>query len=143
MSPGPGMGHLSTPPQQETEPLERSDRLWDALDQTDAEPTTWTAPAAPEPTAERPLLSGARRGIATVLLAAGLLVIGGVAAVNAADPSPSPSATQPSGPGTSGQPANPNQNGTHKGNCPNMGGSTGGGSSTPSTPNSSPDDSGL
>jgi hypothetical protein len=137
------MGHPSIPPQQETEPLERSDRLWDALDQTDAAPTTWTAPAAPEPTVARPLLSGARRGIATALLAAGLLVVGGVAVVNAADPSPSPSATQPSGPGTSGQPANPN--GTHKGNCPNMGGSGSGsgGSSAPTTPNASPDGSGL
>jgi hypothetical protein len=125
--------------------LERSDRLWDALDQTHAEPTTWTAPAAPEPTASRPFLGGARRGIATALLAAGLLIVGGVAAVNAADPSPSPSATQPSSPGTSGQPANPNQNGTHKGNCPNMGGSGSGsgGSSAPTTPNASPNASGL
>jgi hypothetical protein len=124
--------------------LDRSDRLWDALDQTDAEPT-WTTPAAPELTASRPLLAGARRGIATALLAAGLLVVGGVAAVNAADPSPSPSATQPSSPGTSGQPANPNTSGgQHKGNCPNAGGSTGsGGSTAPTTPNASPDASGL
>jgi len=64
--------------------LERSDRLWDALDQTDAEPTTWTAPAAPEPAAPRPALGGARRSIATALLAAGLLIVGGVAVVNAA-----------------------------------------------------------
>jgi hypothetical protein len=128
--------------------LDRSDRLWDALDQTDAEPTSWTAPAAPEPTATRPLLLGARRGIATALLAAGLLVLGGVAAVNAADPSPTPTpnATQPSNPGTSGQPATPNSGGTHKGNCPNMGsgnGSGSGGSSAPTTPNASPDASGL
>jgi hypothetical protein len=125
--------------------LERSDRLWDALDQTDAEPTTWTAPAPPEPTASRPLLGGARRGIATALLAVGLLVVGGVAVVNAADPSPTPAptTTQPSNPGTSGQPANPN-GGQHKGNCPNMGGSSGGGGSTaPSAPNASPDASGL
>jgi hypothetical protein len=127
--------------------LERSDRLWDALDQTDAEPTTWTAPAAPEPTAARPFLGGARRGIATALLAAGLLVVGGVAVVNAADPSttPVPNATQPTDPGTSGQPANPNTNGgQHKGNCPNAGGTSGsGGSSAPTTPNASPDASGL
>ena len=127
--------------------MERSDRLWDALDQTDAEPTTWTAPAAAEPTATRPFLRGARRGIATALLAAGLLVVGGVAVANAADPSPTPvpNATQPSNPGTSGQPANPNPNGgQHKGNCPNAGGNSGsGGSGSPSTPNASPDASGL
>ena len=141
--------------------MEHSNRLWDALDQTDAEPTTWTAPAAPRPTlggapaapepaAPRPTLGGARRSIATALLAAGLLIIGGVAVVNAADPSPTPtpSTTQPSDPGTSGQPANPNSGGTqHKGNCPNMGSGSGsgdnGGSSAPTTPNASPDASGL
>ena len=127
--------------------MEHSNRLWDALDQTDAVPTTWTAPTAPQPAAPRQALGGARRSIATALLAAGLLIVGGVAVVNAADPSPTPSATQPSGPGTSGQPANPNSGGTqHKGNCPNMGtgsGSGGGGSSAPTTPNASPDASGL
>ena len=131
--------------------MERSDRLWDALDQTDAAPTTWTAPAAPELAASRPSLGGARRTIATALLAAGLLVVGGVAVANAADPSPTPtpSTTQPTDPGTSGQPANPSPgtNQAHpKGNCPNDGSGTGngtGGSSTPTTPNASPDTSGL
>jgi hypothetical protein len=131
--------------------LERGDRLWDALDQTDAAPTTWTAPAAPEPAASRPSLGGARRTIATARLAAGLLVVGGVAVANAADPSPTPtpSTTQPTDPGTSGQPANPSPgtNQAHpKGNCPNDGSGPGngtGGSSTPTTPNASPDASGL
>jgi hypothetical protein len=128
--------------------MEHSNRLWDALDQTDAVPTTWTAPTAPQPAAPRQALGGARRSIATALLAAGLLIVGGVAVVNAADPSPTPSTTQPSGPGTSGQPANPNSGGTqHKGNCPNMGTGSGsgggGGSSAPTTPNASPDASGL
>ena len=130
--------------------MEHSNRLWDALDQTDAAPTTWTAPAAPEPGAPRPTVGGGRRSIATALLAAGLLIVGGVAVVNAADPSPTPtpSTTQPSDPGTSGQPANPNSGGTqHKGNCPNMGTGSGsggsGGSSAPTTPNASPDASGL
>ena len=119
--------------------MEHSNRLWDALDQTDAEPTTWIAPAAPESAAPRPTLGGARRSIATALLAAGLLIVGGVAVANAADPSPTPtpSTTQPSNPGTSGQPANPNSGGTqHKGNCPNMGsgrGSGNGGSSAPTS----------
>ena len=49
-------------------------------------------------------LGGIRRGLITGVLAAGLLVAGGVAAVNAASPDPSasaaPGATQPSGGGT-------------------------------------------
>jgi hypothetical protein len=90
--------------------------------------------------------------MATALLAAGLLVVGGVAAVSAADPSasPAPNATQPSDPGTSGQPANPNSGSgqTHpKGNCPADGsgnGSSGGSNSSPNTtPDASPDASGL
>jgi hypothetical protein len=135
--------------------LEHGNRLWDALDQTDAVPTTLDAAApAPEPAVARTRFGGARRGIATALVAAGLLVVGGVAAVSAADPSasPAPSATeQPSDPGTSAQPGTPanpapNQNGDHpKGNCPNDGSGNGsdgsGGSNT--TPDASPDASGL
>src|SRR5436305_9506714 len=58
--------------------------------------------AAPEPNAQavpasgpRPLMAGMRRTIATALLAVGLLAVGGVAVVNAADPaaSPAPNAT--------------------------------------------------
>jgi hypothetical protein len=133
--------------------LEHSDRLWDALDQTDAVPTSWTTPPALEPTVTRAWFGGARRGIATALLAAGLLVVGGVAAVSAADPSASPApnaTTQPSDPGTSGTPADPGtgQGQTHpKGDCPADGsgnGSSGGSGTSPSTtPDASPDASGL
>jgi hypothetical protein len=115
-------------------------------------PSTPPAPRA----AERWATSGLRRNIATAVLAAGLLVVGGAAVVFAADPSPSsaPSTTQPSGSGStqngssgsgsgSGQPAAPN-GGTHQPgqghaangkNCPNMGGSgSGSGGSAPSSP---------
>jgi hypothetical protein len=133
--------------------LERSNRLWDALDQTDAVPTTtWTAPADPEPVPARAWFGGARRGIATALLAVGLLVVGGVAAVNAADPSasPAPNATQPSDGGSSGQPANPNSGsgeGHQRGDCPADGSGSGngssGGSGTTPAPVASPDAEGL
>jgi hypothetical protein len=138
--------------------LEHGNRLWDALDQTDAVPTTPDAAApAPELTVARTWFGGARRGIATALLATGLLLVGGVAAVSAADPSasPAPSATdQPSDPGTSAQPVTPanpavpapSQNADHpRGDCPNDGSGDGsdgsGGSNT--TPDASPDASGL
>jgi hypothetical protein len=109
-----------------------------------AQPVGWSTPPAP-PAAQRSATSGLRRNIATAVLAAGLLVVGGAAVAFAADPagSPAPSATTPSG-GGSTQPAAPNggtqQPGTapHGGtghNCPNMGGSGSGsgGSSAPST----------
>ncbi|MFI5225055.1 MAG: hypothetical protein ACHQ3P_00095 [Candidatus Limnocylindrales bacterium] len=58
-------------------------------------------------------MAGSRRTIASLLLAVGLLAIGGVAAVNAASPAPSPGASgAPSG-GSGGS-------GTHTGNCPGM-----------------------
>jgi hypothetical protein len=96
------------------------------------------APALPAPqTAESdvrtPVLSAAKRGIATVLLAVGLLVVGGVAAVSAADPSgsPAPAATsQPSdgsggtAPDASSQPggqAAPNGGARTHGDCPGKG----------------------
>lgn len=146
--------------------LEHSDRLWDALDQ-DPAPThpgtaSWAAPVAHDPVAapvaraSSVRLGGSRRGIATALLAAGLLIVGGVAAVSAADPSapPAPSASsEPSDPGSSGQPANPTTpngvTGEHRGNCPADGSGGGsdngsggsGGSST--SPDASPDASGL
>ncbi len=109
----------------------------------------------------RPRLGGIRRTVATAFLAVGLLIVGGVAVVNAADPSGSaaPNATtQPStgsgngaAPG-SGSPrqapngAAPNGQAPNGGapsgraghDCPNMGsGSSGqrsGGSTAPSTP---------
>lgn len=109
----------------------------------------WEPPETPsaEPTPSTPAGSGlpfgvARRTIATVALAIGLLVAGGTAVVFAADPSgsPAPNATTQPSTGTGGSTAPK----THSGNCPNMGGSGGssgsGGSTAPSTtgPTSSP-----
>ena len=100
-----------------------------------------------------------RRGIATALLATGLLVIGGAAVVNAADPSTSPApsqATSPDGSGTAPSQTDPSQGGSgqqpdtqgggHRGpgagaqggthgDCPNMGSDQGSnGGSAPTTP---------
>jgi hypothetical protein len=122
-----------------------------------AGPAIEPAPA-PGATAGQHGLGGARRVAATALLAVGLLVLGGVAVVNAADPtgSAAPNATQPSnGNGSNGSggtaPTAPNgsapqgQPGGHaRGDCPNMGNGSGsgsgssGGSSAPSNGTSSP-----
>jgi len=94
-----------------------------------------------------------RRGIATALLATGLLVLGGAAVVNAADPSTSPApsqATSPDGSGTAPSQTDPSQSGSGTqpdtqggsrhggahGDCPNMGGNQGsnGSGTTPTTP---------
>src|SRR5262245_28281368 len=127
--------------------MEHGTTLWDAPDPTDAPATVGglgTRPASPA------RFRGMRRGIATALLAAGLLVVGGVAAVSAADPSasPAPNATeQPSDPGTSGQPADPGARGSHqRGDCPNDDSGSGNGSDSggsDSSPDASPDSSGL
>lgn len=92
-------------------------------------------PVAPsERLARTPVLGGLRRTAATALLAVGLLVVGGVAVVNAADPSASPApnaTTQPPGGGNGTAPgpnrvqgAAPNgQMPAGRGHdCPNMGG---------------------
>lgn len=84
----------------------------------DNEPAGMTPPAEPVPTAEPAPTpgrsSGMRRMIASLLLAVGLLTVGGVAIVSAASPSPGSSAA-PTAPGGSGG------SGTHpQGNCPNM-----------------------
>lgn len=94
-------------------------------------------PATPAPTPISPPTNpgGWRRGVATVALAAGLLLVGGAAVVSAASPdpsgSPAPSAsTQPTDPGTGGR--------SHTGkDCPAKDGSGGSGGSQ--TPNASPD----
>ena len=127
--------------------MEHGTSLWDAPDPTDAlatEEGLGTRPALPA------MVRGMRRGIATALLAGGLLIVGGVAAVSAADPSasPAPNATQqPADPGASGTPdgaAPAAPDGTtpaHRGNCPNdgsNGGSDGSGGSN-SSPDASPD----
>ena len=93
----------------------------------------------------RPLLGGARRTVATALLAVGLLTVGGAVVVFAADPSatPAPNATtQPSTGGGTTRPSGPGAAGHTGANCPNMGGSGGSGtapgsSTTPSSGSSS------
>jgi hypothetical protein len=92
-------------------------------------------PAPPMPAESGSPFGVARRTIATVALAIGLLVAGGTAIVFAADPSgsPAPNATTQPSTGTGGSTAPK----SHSGNCPNMGGSGGsrgsGGSTAPST----------
>jgi hypothetical protein len=112
------------------------------------------APAQPEPapaaSGGHTILGPARRTIATLLLAVGLLAVGGVAVVFAADPSatPAPSATTQPSTGGSGGTVTPRTNGqTPAGGaghvCPDKGtggtGSGGAGSSAaPSTPSTDP-----
>lgn len=101
-------------------------------------PPVWAPPspveqAIAQPTAPRSGLRGIRRTVATALLAVGLVAVGGVAVVNAADPatSPAPNATTQPSIGTGGgttAPLAPRSNGTapsgQRGHgCPNMGGS--------------------
>ena len=124
---------------------------WDDLPaqpaSTPPQPATMPAPAPTTPAA-----SGIRKGIGTVLLAAGLLAVGGVAVVSGADPSASPSAspsatddlgTAPSDDGTTV----PGRQGRAGHLCPdgaNGGGSTddgSGGSEATPAPTTSPDDS--
>lgn len=68
--------------------------------------------------APRSVRNGLRRTIATALLAAGLLAVGGVAVVSAASPTPSAS----SAPAGSGGPTTPGgAGGSHTGaDCPGM-----------------------
>jgi hypothetical protein len=110
-------------------------------------------PAQPPPATTPPVdrkVGALRRGLLTAVLAAGLLGVGGVAAVMAASPDPSassaPNATQqPSGNGGTTAPSTkPGGRAGH--NCPNMGGNTGGstgGSSGSSGSNSSGSSSGV
>ena len=109
------------------------------------EPSPAAEPAEPAEVTGSPVLGGARRLIATTVLAIGLLGVGGAAVVFAADPSatPAPSAGTQTTPGSGGSTApgtpgaRPNGGGHAAGDCPNMGGSGSGsgsnGSSVPST----------
>ena len=81
-------------------------------------PAGITPPAEPSATAEATppagRSTGPRRMIASLLLAIGLLTVGGVAIVSAASPSPGSSAAPTA-------PSNGGSGGTHtQGNCPNM-----------------------
>ena len=98
--------------------------------------------AEPPPAATR--IGGFRRGIVIGTLSLGLLALGGVAAVSAADPSisPSPSATttQPADPGTD----DPSATARPKGDCPKDGSNRGSGDSdgsggSDSSPDASPE----
>jgi hypothetical protein len=114
-------------------------------------PPVWAPPETPAPAPEAVTspasdrLGGMKRTVATALLAVGLLTIGGVAVVNAADAAATPppnATTQPSTGGGTTEPPSPGTNGvTPRGqapsgraghDCPNMGGS-GSGSSNPGT----------
>jgi hypothetical protein len=113
-------------------------------------PPAWAGSAAPTPAPPAalpsPTLGGARRLVATAVLAVGLLGVGGAAVVFAADPSasPAPSAGTQTPPGTSGggsvaptTPGNggaPKGTGHAKGDCPNMGGSGGTAPGAPAAP---------
>jgi hypothetical protein len=95
------------------------------------------AQAPPAPPALR-AVTGIRRGIVTAVLAAGLLGVGGAAAVLAASPDPSAAPNATTQPSTNGGTPSGTAAPRHKGNCPNMGGSGGGSpNGTTPTPNSS------
>jgi hypothetical protein len=94
-------------------------------------PAPGSVSSAPVETGGPSLLSGARRTLATALLAVGLLTVGGAAVVFAADPSASPAPNATTQPSTGGGTTRPNgqaPGGHNSANCPNMGGSGGSGS---------------
>ena len=72
-----------------------------------------------------------RRMVATLVLAAGLLAVGGVSAVWAASPDPSAATTPSTTPSTTDGTSHP------KGNCPNMGASSSGTNGSTSSPSTS------
>jgi type II secretory pathway pseudopilin PulG len=120
---------------------------WSDQPAVPAQPPYPSSPSAPAPsfsplpagaeqaTVGRSSLSGARRTVATALLAVGLLTVGGVAVALAADPSATPAPTTTTQPSTGGGTTRPNgQGGTHNpADCPNMGGSRGTGTA-PASP---------
>jgi hypothetical protein len=115
--------------------MEWNDRpAWEPAQPPPAEPATLAAPAA------APVFGGIRRTIATAVLAVGLLIVGGTAVAFAADPSASPAPNASSAPANGGGTTRPSHVPGSTANCPNMGGSGSGGSTTPSTtgPTSSP-----
>jgi hypothetical protein len=103
-------------------------------------PAPAASPASASPDVRgRSHLGGARRTIATALLAVGLLTVGGVAVVFAADPSASPEASaQPStgggadvAPDATSRPHRDGAAGRSSGDCDKAEGGSGGGSTTP------------
>jgi hypothetical protein len=100
--------------------------------------------AALAETGSRSILSGTRRTVASVVLAIGLLTVGGAAVVFAADPSATPAPSATTQPSTGGGTTRPSGQApmSHTGaDCPNMGGSSGpGGSGTAPGSSAAPSD---
>lgn len=107
-------------------------------------PPPGTGSAAPAESGSRSILSGTRRTVASVVLAVGLLTVGGAAVVFAADPSATPAPNATTQPSTGGGTTLPSGQApkTHTGaDCPNMGGSSGsGGSGTAPGSSAAPSD---
>jgi hypothetical protein len=99
--------------------------------------TIEVSPGPPGDTAGERRIPAARRLAATALLAIGLLGVGGVAIVSAADPTPTPSSstTTTQTPSTSSGTSTP-RSGHTGANCPNMNGK-----SSTNTPTSNPSSS--
>jgi hypothetical protein len=100
--------------------------------------------AALAETGSRSILSGTRRTVASLVLAIGLLTVGGAAVVFAADPSATPAPSATTQPSTGGGTTRPSGQApmSHTGaDCPNMGGSSGsGGSGTAPGSSAAPSD---
>jgi hypothetical protein len=107
-------------------------------------PPPGTGSAALAETGSRSILSGTRRTVASVVLAIGLLTVGGAAVVFAADPSATPAPSATTQPSTGGGTTRPSGQApmSHTGaDCPNMGGSSGsGGSGTAPGSSAAPSD---
>ena len=107
-------------------------------------PPPGTGSATPVESGNRSVLSGTRRTVASIVLAVGLLTVGGAAVVFAADPSatPAPNATtQPSTGGGTTRPSGQAPKAHNGADCPNMGGSNGsGGSGTAPGSSAAPSD---
>jgi hypothetical protein len=95
-------------------------------------------PAEPPPASTR--IGGFRRSIVVGTMAIGLLALGGVAAVSAADPSASPSTTAPSATDAPSATETPASTARPKGDCPEDGsGRRGNDDNDGTTPDTSPD----
>jgi hypothetical protein len=99
----------------------------------------WYEQPAQAPPAPR-AVTGIRRGLVTAILAAGLLGVGGAAAVMAASPDPSAAPNATTRPSTNGGAPSGTAAPHHMGNCPNMGGSRG---SSPNGTTPNPNSSGA
>src|SRR6202008_2158435 len=96
----PHGGADAGPMTNETDPTRTKETTMEWFDQP-ATPAPTPPAAAPE---GRTAFGGMKRTVATAMLAVGLLVVGGVAVVNAADPSASPAPTTTTRPNGSRRP---------------------------------------